>query len=491
MRGKKKVEPKIFYSFSLDATVPKDHLLRRLASVIDFGFVSHRTRDLYYHAGPESVDPVVVVKVLLLDFLHNIGSVRETMRQCADRMSFRWFLGYDIDEPLPTHSAISKNVKRFGPELFQELFDETVRLCGKHGLIGGRLVHVDSTPVKANASDDSVRLKTDDETFHPDLAPREYWDRVKKETALAHPNVNDRMASATDPEAGIISRDGNGRMLAYKDHRAVDDKHGVILVTEATSAAVTDDTQFPVMVDDLIFHQGIFPDGIAADRIYGRVENYKHLFERGITPYIRRVRSPRQKGQYGKEQFRYDAGRDVYVCPEGQLLRQQGSLHQNQYLYRASKPVCAVCPVRSACATGKGPRTITRHHEEKYVEWALADSHTLYFADQLRRRMHVAEGSFAEAKNAHGHQRTRWRGRWKMQAQCYLVAAIQNLKKLLKWAWKDAETGGKRLTLSLSLRKNTEQYLNKLLLPPCSREMSRFLDEITRKSIVKEPVWSQ
>ena len=240
MRGMKKIAPKIFYSFSLDTAVPKDHLLRGLSSVVDFGFILRRTQDLYYHAGPQSVDPVVVVKVLLLDFLYNIGSVRETIRQCADRLSFRWFLGYDIDEALPTHSAISKNLARFGPDLFQELFDETFRLCVKHNLVGGRLIHIDSTVVQANASEDSVRLKEDGTTFHPDIAPKDYWNRVKKEAAHAHPKVNDRLESSTDPEADIISRDGKGRMLAYKDHRAVDDKHGVVLSTQATGAAITD-----------------------------------------------------------------------------------------------------------------------------------------------------------------------------------------------------------------------------------------------------------
>ena len=374
MHGKKKVAPKLFYNYSLDTAVAKDHLLRRLLSVLDFGSIEGRTKGLYYHAGPRSVDPVVVVKVLLLNYLYNIGSIRETMRQCADRLSFRWFLGYDIDESLPTHSAISKNVKRFGPAMFQELFDETVRLCGKHGLIGGCLMHVDSTAVKASASDDSVRRRPEEGMFHPDLAPGEYWERVKKEAAREHPKVNERMVSMTAPEAGLISRDGKGRMLAYKDHRAVDDQHGVVLVTQATSAAVADETQFPSVMNDLIFHQGIVPDGLAADRKYGCVGNYRHLHERGITPYIRRVRSPHRKGQYSKEQFQFDADRDVYLCPQGEVLWSQGKTNATSLLYRASGPICAACPVRKACVTGKGraPSTVTRTRPMWHGRWRTA-----------------------------------------------------------------------------------------------------------------------
>jgi len=212
MRGQKELNPKIFYQFSLEQRVPKNHLLRRLDALLDLSFVEPLTRRLYGYNGNQSVDPVVIVKMLLLGYLYNIHSVRDLMRQIADRMSFRWFLGYDIDEAIPDHSVISKNMKRFGPELFHELFDRTVQQCIRSGLVGGKLFHIDSTTLKADASMDSMRPTHPDETFLPDLAPKEYWDALSKEEKRNHPNVNDRMASTTDPDAAVISRDGKGRI---------------------------------------------------------------------------------------------------------------------------------------------------------------------------------------------------------------------------------------------------------------------------------------
>lgn len=282
------------------------------------------------------------------------------MRQSADRLSFRWFLGYDIDEPLPTHSAISKNLARFGPDLFQELFDETVRMCVRNRLVGGKLVHVDSSTIKANAAEDSVVLKQEEGQFHPDLAPHEYWNRVKKEAKCAHPNVNDRMESTTDPDADIISRDGKGRQLAYKDHRAVDDKHGVVIATQATGAAVTDHAQFQSVVNEVIFRQHVIAEGVAADRIYGTNDNYKYLVGLGIQPTIPRKRSARKEGRFGKEMFHYNRLQDRYICPAGEELRPQGRTSGNAVLYRASSRSCATCTLRDKCVSGKKhPRTIS------------------------------------------------------------------------------------------------------------------------------------
>jgi hypothetical protein len=316
--------------------------------------------------------------------------------------------------------------------------------------VGGALLHVDSTTVKANASNDSVALTPEalhpdpeETSFHPDLAPSSYWKQVKEEAAKAHPNVNDRLSSATDPEADILSRDGKNRMLAYKDHRAVDDKHGVIVGTQATGAAITDQEQFQALVDEVLVCRGLMMDGIAADRIYGTVDNYKYLWSRGIEPTLPRKNATRRKGKFGKERFQYDASSDHYICPAGEVLKPQGKAHDNYELYRASGPVCAACGLREQCVAGKkSPRTIRRDRDEGYVEWALRDRHTDGFRTRMRRRMAVVEGSFGQAKNWHGHHRTRWRGRWKVQVQCYLVAAIQNLKILLQWAGKPAGNGG-------------------------------------------------
>lgn len=441
MRGKKDLEPKIFYDFSLEKIIPEDDPHRRLDAILDLSFVEALTRGLYGYNGNKSVDPVVVVKVLLLGYLNNIRSIRQLMRQINVNLAFRWFIRYDIDESIPDHSAISKNLKRFGADLFQELFDRTVKQCQRAGLVGGELVHVDSTPIQADASDDSVKPVPPDDTFCPNLSPNEYWDKVSDEIKKDHPRVNDRMASNTDPDAGILSRDGNGRQLAFKDHRMIDDRFGVILATRATGAQITDNHQFIPLMQELIFGQSIIPEAVAADTIYGKAENYKELLTKGIKAFIPRKRPARSKGMFGKEQFTYIPDQDAYVCPAGEILRPQSKLQTCWRVFRASGPVCAACCLRSQCTKGKGPRTIRRHVDEAFVEQALTFKDSKSFKKALKRRQTLVEGSFGNAKELHTHRRARWRGLMKMQVQCYLVAAVQNLKKLLKYGYGNVSTG--------------------------------------------------
>ena len=248
------------------------------------------------------------------------------------------------------------------------------------------------------------------------------------------------MASTTDPDAAIISRGGNNRMLAYKDHRAVDDERGVILATQATSAAVTDEGQLMPVVQEVIFRQGVVPEAVAADTIYGATDNYRDLTVMGIVPFIPRKRSPHRKGQFGKEHFTYLQAMDCYRCPAGELLKPQSERRtRSRYLtYRASGPTCASCALRSQCVRGKSPRTVRRHVDEHYAEIALSKRDTPAFQEARKRRMTVVEGSFAEAKLYRAHSRARWRGQAKMQIQCYLVAVAQNLKKLLTYGWKNS-----------------------------------------------------
>lgn len=439
MRGKKELQPKIFYQFSLEQIVPKNHLLRRLDSILNFDFVYKHTEGLYGYNGNVSVDPVVVVKILLLGFLYNIRSIRETMRQAEDRLSFRWFLGYDIDENIPDHSAISKNLSRFGPDLFEELFDRILDQCIRCGLVGGSLVHIDSSVIKADASEDSVKPKPPEDGFHPDIAPKEYWDGIKAEAKKAGKNVNDYLESTTDPDAKIHSHDGRNRAIAYKDHRVVDDKYGIILTTQATGADITDNNHAITLLDDVLLKHGIVPEKFAADRIYGNVEIYKELINRDITPCINRKSAAHKKGIYSKEQFTYLSEEDCYICHEGHKLLPQGRTNDS-ISYRASIKACRDCPQRKQCAPGKGSRTIRRHPDEHFVEQALSNKDKPWFRRALTRRMIVAEGSFAEAKNWHSHLKARWRGLEKMAIQCRLVSSVQNLKKLLKHVGTDAQT---------------------------------------------------
>jgi transposase len=444
MRGKKIYHPKLMYTFSLDAHVPPGHRLRALQEILDLRFVERKTRTLYGRNGHVSVDPVVIIKMLLLAYLYNVPSIRELMRQIEDRLSFRWFIGYDLDEKISDHSVISKALRRFGPALFCELFERTVAQCTAAGLVDGELVHVDATTVRANASGDSIV-----ERFAPQASCAQFVQAVEQEVGAeenddASPSggtsVNARYHSTTDPDASIVSRDGGKRALAYKDHRVVDDQCGVILETHATPAAVAEGRWLPFLIDR-VHERQLYPQVVAADKSYGHAANFRYLWEQHITAHLARVRSPRQKPEvFGKEQFTYVPEEDVYLCPAGERLSAGVRKSRRGFReYQAPQKACVSCALRAQCLSGRSARTIQRTMDETYVTRLHPGYVTRRWA--MRRRKAVMEGSFAYAKERCGHRRSRWRGLIKMQIQCHLVAAVQNLLKLLKPMPKRAAEG--------------------------------------------------
>lgn len=178
MRGRKVMQPKIWYSFSLDNAVPLDDFYRKLEKAVDLSWVPDRVAGCYAEIGRPSIDPEVIVKIELIGYLEGITFERQLMRQVADRLSFRRYVGYDLDEPVPDHSTLSKARDLFGKELFQEVFDMSVRLCQKAGMVGGLHASVDRTLVEADAAMSSLEPRV------VELTPQEHLERVFAQNPL-------------------------------------------------------------------------------------------------------------------------------------------------------------------------------------------------------------------------------------------------------------------------------------------------------------------
>src|SRR5919202_2854492 len=152
MLGRKEFRPKLFYHLSLEAYVPEDHLLRRVAAAVDLAFVTRLTARFYSHTGQPGIDPVVLFKMALLGYLYGITSERRLAEELRLNLAFRWFVGYDLDERTPDHSVLSKARARFGVTVYQAFFAEIVRQCEQAGLIRGDTLYLDSTLARANAA---------------------------------------------------------------------------------------------------------------------------------------------------------------------------------------------------------------------------------------------------------------------------------------------------------------------------------------------------
>src|SRR5215208_1811737 len=159
MQGKKHFSEKLFTSFQLSSRVPEDNFYRRLRGLLDLGWLYKATKKYYGSEGQKSIDPVVFFKLMLIGYLENLGSDRRIITTVSMRLDMLYFLGYDIDEELPWHSTVSRTRQLYGEELFKELFKDVLGQCIHKGMVAGTRQAMDSAPVKANASMDSLKEK--------------------------------------------------------------------------------------------------------------------------------------------------------------------------------------------------------------------------------------------------------------------------------------------------------------------------------------------
>src|SRR3989304_6361047 len=260
MMGERDFDTKLYYQLSLDRLRPQDHLLRRIASAIDFSFVRPLCRPFYSHTGQPSVDPVVIFKMMLIGYLYGITSERRLAQEVSMHLGYRWFLGYDFDVPTPDHSVLSKARARLGNAVFEEFFRQSIELCRQAGLLDEGPVYVDSTLIRAGASLDSLKRRED--LVQPPLSVTEYLRRLNEEndspaeeespldSGASDPSSgssrplrpNQEFLSRTDPEATLVDRPEFGRHLAYKAHLAVAGRRGqVITAAVATTGAAADE----------------------------------------------------------------------------------------------------------------------------------------------------------------------------------------------------------------------------------------------------------
>src|SRR5829696_3533269 len=147
-------------NLSLEEFVPKDNFYRCLEERLDLSFVRELVADRYAAMGRTSIDPVVFFRLQLVMFFEDIRSERRLMEIAADRLSIRWYLGYDLHKPLPDHSSLTRIRERYGPEIFRGFFERIVKLCVEAGLVWGKELYFDATKVEANASLDSMRSRS-------------------------------------------------------------------------------------------------------------------------------------------------------------------------------------------------------------------------------------------------------------------------------------------------------------------------------------------
>jgi transposase len=481
MQGKKTYFEKLFANFHLSDRVPQDNFYRRLKQNLDLHYLYKLTEKYYGTEGQQSIDPVVFFKLILIGYLENLGSDRRIMQTASMRLDLLFFLGYDIDEPLPWHSTISRTRQLYGEEVFKETFLQVLKQCVDKGMVAGKRQAMDSVHVKANASMDSLVQKEiiDDGAAYANELKQEEEDSnvnddndktdhhgptvssLKNKSVQQHhkwkhkaykgqPGSGDERSrfvsnhthySTTDPDARVAVKPGKPRQLNYLGQISVDTQSHVITHIQADHADKKDSQCLPSLLQSTISNlkaQGLRLKEVLCDAGYSSSQALKALKANKITGYIPNF------GQYkpSRQGFRYYAGGDYYKCQRGVKLpfKRIKDSHDGAYQmreYRSSSTDCGHCPLRSTCI-GKSDFKKIEDTVDKYLYDEMHERLQTPKARRMKKlRQSTVEPVLGTLVNFLSMRRVNTRG-IKAANKCMLMAACAyNLKKLLKWINED------------------------------------------------------
>ncbi len=439
---------------TLEDLVPQEHFLRKLENAVDFSFIYDEVRDLYCpDNGRPGIDPVILVKYLLVGYLYGIESERRIEQEIQVNMAYRWFLGLDLDDRVPDHSTISQNRRRrfHGKNVFRHLFEHILHLCMEKGLVDGRIILTDSTHVKANASfkantkvlaqrettdymerldryeaEERARLESSG-VIKPQRAGRE-----KKESSKVQKTV-----STTDPDAGMLQRPGKPEGMHYLDHQSVDAAHGIVVDVAVTPGNANDSEPYLGRIEYMREHLGLDIQTAGADSAYGTSMIYRAMDDMGIRLYTPAATGGvTYKVEFRREDFRYDAEKDCFLCPAGKALTLR-SLERENYnisrIYRADRKDCRICPMLGRCVSDSHrSRSIRKNIFEEAVKRQRETDGASTHKRILGLRQIWCEGSFAAQKWMHNLRRLFRRGMEAAEDHCLLSATALNLKRMIK-----------------------------------------------------------
>ncbi len=470
MQGKKNYTEKLFLSFQMSDRIPKENLYRRLRETLDLSFLYKDTKELYGRTGNPSIDPVVFFKLLITGYLENITSDRKLVEHCGMRMDVLYFLGYDLDEELPWHSTISRTRQLYPESLFVTLFNKVFALCIDSGMVSGHTQAVDSAPIKANASMESVvpKMPATPMESHLKKVSEENGETTKKRAGNVsparvsapvhelkrvekhHQNLRDspvRLAGAShkkarllsnkthynphDPDARISVKPGKARKLNYHCSMAVDTAEGVISHIQAgrDSQYLTD---IGLRVQNRLRKNELIMTDLLADAGYSNGANYHFLEQRKVTGWIPVF------GKYKPkiEGFPYNKEKDEYRCPMNRPLpfkafytNRDGSVLKN---YWTAPKDCKACPMKPQCVPNTKCKKIIRTiYDEQYLR-AYARQHSEKGKRMKKLRQSTVEPVFGSLTQFYGLRKIGVLGKAGAHKVMLMAAIAFNLKKYLK-----------------------------------------------------------
>jgi transposase len=436
-------QARLFYEFHLEERVPADHLLRRIdvfaaAALAD---LRHKLADHYSHTGRPSIDPELLIRMLILGYCYGLRSERRLCEEVADRLTFRWFCRLDIEDEVPDHSTFSKN--RHGrfrdSDVLRHIFERVVLACIAGGLVGGEGFAVDASLIEADAnkgrSIPGAEWSKERDPATASRAVKEYLATLDDAAFGAATQVTPKFISPSDPAAQWTGAMKSAAFFAYADNYLIDVKAGIIVDVEASRAIRQAEVGAArTMLERTEQRFGLKPKLLAADTAYGSAPMLNWLVEEmGITPHIPVIdKSTREDGSFSRTDFRYHEDDDVYICPANKVLRTSGTIvNDEQRLYRGATADCRSCLLKPRCCSKEPVRKIPRSIYEAARDVARSLFGTEAYTRSRRDRKKV-EMLFAHLKRILRLDRLRLRGPRGARDEFLLAATAQNLRKLAK-----------------------------------------------------------
>ena len=449
-----------FIMSTIDELVPQDHLVRKLERGMDLSFIYEKVRYLYSPFGRPSIDPVVLFKLLLINIIFGLNSMRKTCEECKVNLAYRWYMGLDINEKIPDYSTWSQNyIRRYkDSEIFNELFEAVLSRAIKKRYVDPETIFGDGTHQKANANKRKSHKKIveiakkayEEELLKEINEDREcigknpYESMEKTETIYDEETGEEKKVtktkeinvSNTDPESGCFHKGEKEKCFAYT-HQTFCDKNGFVLGVKTFPGNIHDSVAFFETYEEVNKRFEGLIKNVSLDAGYLSPAICKTIIENGQEAFMPYKAPMTKKGYFKKYEYVYDELYDFYICPKGETLSYTTTKRDGHREYKSDPEKCKDCPLREKCTNSKNhTKVINRHLWEEYREAVEETRHTDKWKEIYPKRKETIERVFADWKEKFGMRFTRVRGLKKNQHQALISFACHNLKRMAIWSCK-------------------------------------------------------
>ncbi len=444
----------LFYNFCIEQHVPPHHLLRQIDQVLELDFLRDYLASFYSHTGRPSIDPELMLRMLIVGYCYGIRSERRLCEEVHLNLAYRWFCRLGLEGAIPNHSTFSKNRHgRFRDSgLFRKLFEEVVSQCIDSGYVGGEGFATDASVIRASANrQNGVARKEALEHLksHAISRPiREYLDALEQENSMGAMPKN---VSVVDPYASWTSGTGEKAFYAYSTNYLIDIEQNIIMDVEPSTAnRIAEVHSTRMMIDRVEESFDIKPNLLIGDTAYGAAPMLDWLVqEKDIAPHVPVWQKGQNKALFGRDDFSWDAQADKYVCPAGKdLLSRKRNFTKKPSLvtksntinYRASQLDCRTCHLKEQCCPNALFKRIQRSVYEESRDVAREIAKTKEYQQSRKDRKKV-EVLFAHLKAIMKLERLRLRGPSGARDEFVMAATVQNLRRLAKLKYKPPGDG--------------------------------------------------